>query len=829
MKFVDLINKYKIMIPKIQRDYAQGRARYNKTGIEIKSEKPYQVRTGLVNSLFEGVNDSKRVDLNFVYGKKTAIDGIDIFIPIDGQQRLTTLFLFHWYVYQRAELLEDIRILGDSFSYDTRDTSKSFCEALCKDLFYDNDNERLRHLVEAKEENRKEFRLSTRLMDKIWFNSSLATDPSVISMLNMLDAIEFKFASSGNYSSKEDFVPVANLLRNDDCPIIFSYLDVEEFDDEDMYIKMNARGKELTNFEIFKAKLEEDFSALCNVCYLKDDSVTVRSSKIAKFIGMYNNEFTNLFYSMPEVGREYFDTAIFNFIECFLKYDHFAQITGHTKISEEDYYTDFSITDYTGASLFNDYVMNPTLHGYSKDNAEQYVQGLKMKAKESLVKATKILIFFVENGFDNLPIYKDELMDNNIKFNEKQLFLSNNNKNKQAPHNVLVKQYALFSFLYALDCTSDFESKEEAYREWKRFVFNVTYKFTIKDPVNFAKLAGVFDAILLKLKEQYADNISAKDVLAVIRDYNEIDAIRTMPMDVIRHLFDSEARKAKLMLDQSEGDCWGKCIQAAESYYEDGNIDFLFEAIDSQMTPSCFSDVFEKSKQWISGNKDPLDCRVFNEALLCLNYEQEFEKTAHLKIYTYDEAWQLYLGKQKNLRDALLNGDRGKSRGLQKGVKLLLATYDTSVTPQEYTDRLLASYSKREDAWLRNTLVSERLVGKIEHYSSKYCSSGTIGRWGQASYNEYIMFYSTAYNSSNLEFNTFRLAMKLIDDYPDVKIERIVAGKPRIKKDRFVKLHNKSVSYDVEQHMFYNIDLDTYFEAHNDDNGMEEAINYLIS
>jgi len=829
MFFVELLDKYRILIPKIQRDYAQGRAKYNKNGVEITSEKPYQVRVGLVNALYDGIDLKKRVDLNFVYGKRMTIDGKEVFIPIDGQQRLTTLFLFHWYICQRSGLADRIKALGESFSYDTRDTTKEFCRELCSNIMWnDSDNDRITNLTNSKDEHKTPFRLSSQIMDRIWFTSSYANDPSVKSMLIMIDSIEEKFALSEKYNSSDDFKQIFDCLASEDCPITFSYLDVENFDDEDMYIKMNARGKELTNFEIFKARLEEA-NTLLGVCYEENDSAPDRLQKMAEFIGKYNNEITNLFYGMQEIGKDYYDVAMFHFVECFLKYDHFAHITGYTKVSEDYYYSDFSNTNYTGASLFNDYILNPTLHGYKKENSDGYVIELNKKAKDSIVKITSILTFFVCQGFDKLPEYKNTLVDNGIAFDEKQLFISNI---RDASNNVLVKQYALFSFLYLFDCIDDLDNKVDAYKEWKRFVFNITYRFTVKDPVNFAKMVGIFDAILAELHKKYIDNqnmISCYDVLYVIKDYNNISAIKNMSMEVIRHLFESESRKANLMIDKVDGLEWSRCIRNAEAYYDDGNVDFIFSVIDSNMSPVQFEKTFNNSKNWIDNKKNPIDCVAFNEALLCLDYDHEYERTAHLKVYYYDEVWQLFVGKQSNLREALLTGDRGKAIGLQHGVKKLLMLYDPTLSPREYADNLINSYVPKNDAWLRNILISERLVEKIVKYNSVWSFSGTIGRWSSSKPNEYIIFYATAYNSGNLELNTFRLAMKLIDKNPEVSIEKVMSGKPRSKEIRYVMLNDKMVCYDVDKQLFYNIKAGTYFTSNNNDNGMDEAIKYLTA
>src|SRR5690606_9219185 len=56
------------------------------------------------------------------------------FIPLDGQQRLTTLYLVHWYLIQQLELEEELEILK-KFSYATRVGAKDFCQLLTNTFF----------------------------------------------------------------------------------------------------------------------------------------------------------------------------------------------------------------------------------------------------------------------------------------------------------------------------------------------------------------------------------------------------------------------------------------------------------------------------------------------------------------------------------------------------------------------------------------------------------------------------------------------------------------------------------------------------------------------
>jgi uncharacterized protein with ParB-like and HNH nuclease domain len=82
--------EYKIIIPQIQRDYAQGR--------EDKSNE-YKIKSyGFILKLIEVLTtDNPALNLDFVYGYTKSIGKEQLaFFPLDGQQRLTTLWLLHY-------------------------------------------------------------------------------------------------------------------------------------------------------------------------------------------------------------------------------------------------------------------------------------------------------------------------------------------------------------------------------------------------------------------------------------------------------------------------------------------------------------------------------------------------------------------------------------------------------------------------------------------------------------------------------------------------------------------------------------------------------------
>lgn len=105
-----------IEIPIIQRDYAQGR----------ENDKVNRVRERFLDAIFDALNNKKTLTLDFVYGE---VENGKL-IPLDGQQRLTTLFLLHWFVAKKENIEEDDYEFLNHFSYFTRPSSRDFCKKL---------------------------------------------------------------------------------------------------------------------------------------------------------------------------------------------------------------------------------------------------------------------------------------------------------------------------------------------------------------------------------------------------------------------------------------------------------------------------------------------------------------------------------------------------------------------------------------------------------------------------------------------------------------------------------------------------------------------------
>jgi hypothetical protein len=226
--FWNLLSGENITIPIIQRAYTQG-GRGGDPKIEIKSDR-------FLKRLIEALK-GKPITLDFVYGSNS---GNKVF-PLDGQQRLTTLFLLHWYIAQKEDKLseDNVKETLKKFSYETRLSSRYFCE----------------HLCEYTVEDRKESLRDT-IKNQKWYMLAWEEDPSVASMLEMLDKIDKSLLNNDHDSDTRYWDALTKNVEN--CPITFFYASLENLDlTDDLYIKMNARGLELTDFEKFKSSFNQ--------------------------------------------------------------------------------------------------------------------------------------------------------------------------------------------------------------------------------------------------------------------------------------------------------------------------------------------------------------------------------------------------------------------------------------------------------------------------------------------------------------------------------------------------------------------------------------------
>lgn len=298
----ELIEKKEgILIPAIQRDYVQGNKK--------------EIREGFSESLVKSLKENKNLHLDFIYGYHK--EDKKVLVPLDGQQRLTTVFLLYFSLALKENRISDFQSTfykggKEGFIYEFRPSSRDFCRKLLGGV-----NEMSWP---------KEGALSSYINNLSWFKNSWKKDPSVQSMLKMLDTFYSKLnkldANQAYYDRLENIQfdlldTEAKLLDVEDKSSGTEDKEIKGLDDR-LYIKMNARGKQLSNFENFKASFEGHYTKL------KDDSGQEKT-EIEGYLEIFKKEidrsWSDFFW---KTAKNEYDQAFMRFFDyCII--NHLAQ------------------------------------------------------------------------------------------------------------------------------------------------------------------------------------------------------------------------------------------------------------------------------------------------------------------------------------------------------------------------------------------------------------------------------------------------------------------------------------------------------------------------
>ena len=257
-----LLSRYRVVIPGIQRHYVQG----------ANNPKAESVRKQFIKEIFTAIEKKQNeFNLHFIYGPINT-NGEDSFVPVDGQQRLTTLWLIARYAVEKAESSDrkDLLRLLSRFTYEDRINAKRFCQALtCEDSRW--------NITQDPNPN---------ILCQDWFVDYWKEDETVASMIRMLSTIHEE------WNKHQDSITAEDILEAIASKIRFN-LKIDTFGD-DIYMKMNARGLQLTQWENFKGKFSED---------LRED--------IKESWNKEMEEFSNRFFTCSNKQHELPDNAFF--------------------------------------------------------------------------------------------------------------------------------------------------------------------------------------------------------------------------------------------------------------------------------------------------------------------------------------------------------------------------------------------------------------------------------------------------------------------------------------------------------------------------------------
>ena len=475
--FYKLISEYKVVIPVVQRSYAEGR----------NTKQAEDVRKSLVASLITASTQKQPLFFDFVYGNILASDKEMQFIPFDGQQRLTTLFLFYRYVFEKAG--EPLDLLKH-FTYQTRPSSKEFCEKLCDNRIIPEDD----------------ANLSENVCNQRWFFSDWKKDPTIFSMLTVLDEIHAQFKNKDSLDYKE----IANQLKNYDIIALTTGSFVNMKDNvlpASTYVKMNARGRNLTPFENFKASLEE---------YLeKSDKLLCETLK-----DNIDGKWLDLFYE--QANRKLPDPLIMSFIN-----RHFINVWNLSKKSD-DFNKD--LFESVGKNL----VSFPEIDTFIAWSVYETV--LKTC---SVKKCIQPIFNFLEVFFND----KESIQNTSCGYHNWKLFsgIKTPNRMDSETYPSRVAFYALISYF----AQSDFD--EESFSNWERAIWNVIENQTIDAADTYVSALRLVDEL----------SLHSHDIYTFLANPNEIKS------DFANEQIEEERLKAKKILESKS---WESKILEAEKY-----------------------------------------------------------------------------------------------------------------------------------------------------------------------------------------------------------------------------------------------------------------------
>ena len=232
-KYNQFAEKQGVAIPIIQRDYVQG------------LDSNFTKRDKFLRNILEALDSGKKFEIDFIYGSSENTCGEDYFQPIDRQQRLSTLALVGWLLNQKVGNSYDKAF--KKITYTARPSSEQFCNELFS----------MKLPID--------YKTISRYITTVpgWFAQRWKSDPTVQAMLQVLDCLDRML---GNYALDR----IKEMARRffTDSPVMFELLDMHALNlNDDLYIKMNARGKLLTPFENWKAEFNGQL-----VSKLKDTS-----------------------------------------------------------------------------------------------------------------------------------------------------------------------------------------------------------------------------------------------------------------------------------------------------------------------------------------------------------------------------------------------------------------------------------------------------------------------------------------------------------------------------------------------------------------------------
>lgn len=660
-----------IVIPKIQRPYAQGR----QDGVCT------YVRNTLLNEMFANLNTDEVFDFNFIYGIIRPSNNKYIMELLDGQQRMTTLFLVYWYIANRELNEEDeadteIRDVLSRFVYETRSTSSVFCQKLSS------------YRVDL-----SETIPSKAIRQAKWYFKSFDRDSTICAMLTMLDAIHVRYSNQGNNELYKKLDNIQFYVKS------LGYFNLSE----ELYIKMNARGLQLSPFENFKADLTNFISDKEYVPFRQQVPLCKKDSEAKvefkfNFSVKLDAKWIDIFWKK---GFENFDAAYMSFFSRFFACKYI--VSTRDIVTDRDMRQDKTLRHiYTEAENRNE--ANEYL-GFQE--FEQLLNG----HPEYVLTLDKVFDVFYEYDYKEAKKAIYEMMVPSWEKDEEGDDFYCNTASKMTQTKLVVFG-AVIEFIEAYK-TFDVNT----FRQWMRVVWNVVENTNIDSLTPVSSLIRKFSAVIHYIARCSEEGITFYEALSQWKDTNtdERDS---------RALIE-EVEKAKRI---SEEESWLDAFEEAEQHpFFKGMVLFFYE---EGMSLAAYKHSYELAKD------------MFDENGISETYREKhlLIRAIVSQFTTWDKLRERYVTERaetnKYLKNILASHDKVRlmlsdvlSQENKDAVKNILASYidgakvfmpwfGATYTDKEYCD--MAVERLRKDVklydWIANEEIQRKSVFRIYFY-----------------------------------------------------------------------------------------------------------------
>jgi hypothetical protein len=690
--FKDIIENKKIRIPMIQRDYAEGRL----------NKRVSEIRKNFINELLKPLfSENNNQQLDFIYG----YDKLNAFEPLDGQQRLTTLFLLYW-IFRDKNGVDILRKndnpLHSLFTYQTRISSEDFCNTLVQhyacDLVIDwhnknreikdkceknkNKSEESQKEVESDEnvkipwlddedissqtESYKKLKLSDIIRSKDWFEWEWHKDPSVNSMLIVVDQV-MDLLDKNKYEYTTNIYP--NLEK-----ITFNLLDLKELKmSDELYVKMNSRGKTLSDFDVIKSTLEEEIQ-------LQGNSLEFENKWRSQIDGKWMNYFWQNYRSKSN------DTLIYNDVnnvenKYLMLLQRLIAVNLLFETKDKDEFKDVRAV-FAGRDQANDVIPTYLDKSFNKKGKERILN------LSSVCNDMNYLIY--QKDLSGTPLYEDisELLSK-INFGNSltllKLFLDDS-----------ISYDTLAMFCSMLFFARKFGSKIysnsqvlDNFIAWMRFTRNTILNDNRYDRID--TIDKLDDTLILfqQLVDEFKES-SLENIYLFIRD--KLDVNQRKGIENAR--VEEEKHKATLRLSNSD---WGDVLEEAEENdYLSGQICALLYWADDDI--NSFKTYYRYLSKIIS--EDSRNNPKFYAAMLTRG---DYRNKTNSTLYTFTKQRDRSIKQYLRLKDENFGGQ----------IKELLDEYKEKypdLTPDEMYSKIIDQSIKNINDWRKYILLCPQMM-----------------------------------------------------------------------------------------------------------------------